>query len=802
VTKSKNPATKSSDDGLSPARSSRAAPRSLPAWAAIAVLALAIGAVYRRALDVPLFFDDDAAIVSNDSIHSLWPLFGSAEHPGPLRTPAPRPTAGRPLVNLTFALNYYFGGVAPAGYHVTNVLIHFSSSLLLWALIKRTLLLPYFANRFDPSAGWLALDVALLWALHPLQTESVIYATQRTELMMALFYLATLYCSLRYWSAFPLPRREGQGEGSPVHRNRGEGARNPPRARRAAWLTLAVFACLAGMASKEVMVSAPLMVLLFDRTFVSGSMSNALRRSWPLYTGLAATWVLFLLLNINAPRGDTAGAGVRLAPAMTSWWLTQAQVFWMYLKLVVWPTPLLIHYVLPYLKTLNESWMYVVPLLLLAVVSLILLWWNDPAGYLLTCVFTILAPTCLVPIITETAAERRMYLPLAALTALFVVAAFLLTQWLSQRMIEHWRLPRLLLPRIVFTLPILFLAIVLGLISASRLDAYYDVEQLWQDVVRRQPSNHMAHYNLGGMLEKSGRLPEAIAEFQSAARLRPDAPITFNALGHALTDSHRLPEAIEALHTAVKLQPDFIDALNNLGFALTKSERPAEAIPYLQRAIQLNPNSASALNNLGFALILSGRHADADRYLHRAIELKPDFAEAHNNLGIVLGMLGNMKQAIDEFQQAIRYNKNYAKAHNNLGRALVETGDSSRALEEFRLGVQLDPQDATGQYNFAVLLSRQGRSAEALAHYKEALQLKPHFIPIYNGLAETLNLVNQPNEAIATAKKGIEVARSSGQQAEAAKLEDWLKHYQDDLQRGSVASPPQPAPVRESTQKP
>src|SRR5207253_2214235 len=101
------------------------------------------------------------------------------------------------------------------------------------------------AGRFNLSAGWLAPAVALIWALHPLQTETVIYATQRTELLMALFYLATLYCSMRYWLTADS---------------------------RATWLVLAILACLCGMASKEVMVTAPVMVLLFERTFIAGSL--------------------------------------------------------------------------------------------------------------------------------------------------------------------------------------------------------------------------------------------------------------------------------------------------------------------------------------------------------------------------------------------------------------------------------------------------------------------------------------------------------------------------------------------------
>ena len=276
--------------------------------------------------------------------------------------------------------------------------------------------LPYFIGRFESSASWLALAVSLIWAVHPLQTEAVIYATQRTELLMAFFYLATLDCSLRYWSYLPLPPGEGQGEGAPIaHRT----------VFCSIWLTLAVIACLAGMASKEVMVSAPVMVLLFDRTFITGSLAKAIRASWPLYIGLASTWLLLLALNIGAPRGDTAG--FQGGQSLISSWLTQCQVLLMYFKLVVWPAPLLIHYLLPYSESFGQVWMYAVPVLLLGIATLVLLWWNRPIGYLGTWVFAILAPTTVVPILTEVAAERRMYLPLAAIVVLFVVGGYMLT---------------------------------------------------------------------------------------------------------------------------------------------------------------------------------------------------------------------------------------------------------------------------------------------------------------------------------------------------------------------------------------
>ena len=247
------------------------APRSsflpLPGPAALAIAALLLGVAvvltYGWALRAPFIFDDIPTIVNNPSIMHVFPLWDEGPGSGPLWPPQDFTTAGRPLVNLSLAVNLAVAGPRPLGFHIFNLATHLLSAIILWGIVRRALLLPYFAGRFARSADFLALGVALVWALHPLQTEAVEYVTQRTELLMALCYFATLYGALRYWTT--------TSEGG-----------------RFGWLLLTVLSCLAGMACKEVMVTAPVVVLLFERTFVAGSLRGAVRRSWPLYLGLCA----------------------------------------------------------------------------------------------------------------------------------------------------------------------------------------------------------------------------------------------------------------------------------------------------------------------------------------------------------------------------------------------------------------------------------------------------------------------------------------------------------------------------------
>ncbi len=204
--------------------------------------------------------------------------------------------------------------------------------MVLAAVIRRTLRLNFFQDKFTTAADLLALAAAPVWALHPLNTESVTYVTQRTEVLMGLLYLLTLYFAQLYWSA-----------GRPLG--------------RASWLIAATIACHLGMLAKEMMLSAPVMVLLYERTFLQGSFVRALRRSWPLYLGLASAWVSLALWNLQGPR--TEAGGFHLGISALDWWFTQAKVVFLYLKLTVWPWPLVVHYEMPYLNTLALAWPWV-----------------------------------------------------------------------------------------------------------------------------------------------------------------------------------------------------------------------------------------------------------------------------------------------------------------------------------------------------------------------------------------------------------------------------------------------------------
>jgi len=341
---------------------------------------------YWNSFTGPFVFDDVASVVDNLQIREWWHVGGL------LTSERELPVAGRPLVNASFALNYALGGLDVRGYHAWNVAVHLVCALLVFALVRLTLQQPALRDRFSSRAPDLSFAVALLWALHPLNTEAVDYVTQRTESMMALFYLATLVASAR---AVHEPSRLG-------------------------WPIAAVVLCAAGMACKESMVTAPVMVAIYDRTFVFGSFKEAVARRWRFYAGLAATWAILVLLLLAGARIHSAGfsSGV----GVWTYLLNQTVMIVRYLHLSIWPWSLVSNYGWPAPLTLADVLPEAAAVCALLAATLVAMFRWPSLGFAGCWLFLTLAPTSsVVPIATEVGAERRMYLPLVSLIALAVV---------------------------------------------------------------------------------------------------------------------------------------------------------------------------------------------------------------------------------------------------------------------------------------------------------------------------------------------------------------------------------------------
>jgi protein O-mannosyl-transferase len=615
--------------GHSPAPPARSAGVSV-GWVILlapVVIALAAVAAYQNSFAGTFVLDDVSWIEGNASIRHLWPI-SQVLFPTDASL-----VGGRPVVSLTLAVNYALGGMNVWGYHAVNLAIHVLAAWALFGITRRTLVLPQLQSRFGSAATPLALVVALLWLIHPLQTEAVTYVIQRTEALAGLFYLLVLYCVIR-----------GATSSGPIF-----------------WYIAATAACLLGMATKEVMATAPLIVLIYDRTFLAGSFREVWRRRYGLYLALAATWaVIALLLFSTGFYGGTTGFAVQKSTCW-SYLLTQTGVIVHYLRLAFWPVGLCFDYGWPPAHGMGEVFLPGILVLGLLVLTVWALFERPAWGFLGAWFFMILAPSSSFVPIKDAAFEHRMYLSLAAIVVGVVIGGWLVGQWLvgrgTIRQSALWISGGALAA---------FAAVALGLLTFERNADYHSVLSVWEDTVAKAPGNERAHYNLGVTLASSGRAAEAITHYQRALEIKPDHELAHNNLGLALARGGQLDDAIAHYQKALEIKPDFAEAHYNLGLVLAKRGQADEAIAQYKQALEFKPDYAEAHNDLGIALAKRGRFEDAADHFFRAVQLKPDDAGIHNNLGIALASRGRLDEAIAHFRKALEIEPDFADARTNL----------------------------------------------------------------------------------------------------------------------------------------
>jgi len=694
------------------------------------VIVLAAMAVYSTSWSGVFVGDDLEAIVKNGTLRRLWPI-------GPALVPPiaqGQTVGGRPALNLSLAINYAVSGLRVWSYHAVNLGIHVLAALILFGILRRTLR----RRSAGESAASIVFagTVSLWWAVHPLQTEAVTYIVQRAESMMGLCYLLTLYCFIRY-------AEEGQGAGPACG-----GSRRASFA--AVWAALSVLACLTGMATKEVMASAPVMVLLYDRVFVSGSFREAWRRHRGVLVSLACTWILlgWLVTGTGGNRGGSMWAG-----AGATYWkyaLTQFPAIVHYLRLVAWPHPLIFDYGAEWVERPAR----VIPAAVLVaalVAGTIGAWWRgcarDAAGgaalsfaFLGIWFFAILSPTSLVPGDRQTMSEHRMYL---ALIPVMILAAAGL-QWAVERLGRR-RAPVVRLR--LFAASAVLLATGWGLRTVWRNRVYHSDLALWSDTAAYRPKNPYAHNNLGQALAIRGRVGEAMAQFKRALQLAPGLFAAHANLANTLVSMGKPAEAVPEYETAIRLHPGNPDWELDLGVALARAGRPAEAASHAEAALRLKPDFPEAENNLGNAWTQLGRlPAAIDRY-GQALRLRPNYPEAEYGLGNALANSGRLSEGIAHYQEALRLRPDYPEASANLGLALASSGRLPEAIGELTEAVRLHPRDTEAHAYLGFALARSGRLVEAVDAYREALRLDPDAAAIHYQLGSALRALGRTAEA-------------------------------------------------------
>jgi len=394
-----------------------------------------------------------------------------------------------------------FAGAGAVFERVLNVGLHVATALGIFGVLRRTLRLPHLNERFGASATTLAWASAAIWMLHPLQTAMVTDLGRRPELIGALGVVLTLYAFVR-------------------------GAR-----------VAAIAACALGMAAHEVALAAPLLVLIYDRTFLTGSFREAWRAGRGFYLGLAATAVL---VGVKVLAGDFRGEPAPWGEPLTAWpyLQVQCQAVVHYLRLAFWPDPL----VFDYGVMRPKPFVWVLPpmffLLSLLLATIAALWQARARGFLGAWFFLLLAPTSSAwPVAAESMAESRMYLPLAAVVVLGVLG-----------------LHRLAGARSFLICAVVALAA--GGATVVRNTQYRDALSLWADAAAKAPGNARALAKLSALQLEAGHVDEAISSGAEAVGLAPYFAEGHFALGQALHAAGRRGPARRHLEQAAKLAPE------------------------------------------------------------------------------------------------------------------------------------------------------------------------------------------------------------------------------------------------------
>ena len=678
-----------------------------PVWTHPALLILLIASAgagtYWNSLAGPFIWDDQTAIVTNRTIQHLWPISG------PLRPPRETPVAGRPIVNLSFAFNYAMGGLSETGYHVTNIAIHIGCALLLFGIVRRALL----KSRPLFHADSTALVAALLWMLHPLQSEAVDYVTQRTESLMALFFLLTLYCAIR-------ARRAGPPKGGHYRDS-------------AAWQMLAVIACAGGMASKESMVTAPVIVLLYDRTFEFNSFGEAIGARKYLYGALAATWIELEVFVWGQPR-STAG----LSTAFDQWtyFLNQVQMIARYLRLTVWPRDLILDYGLPRalgIRDVLPSALVVIPLLIATGVAVVR--W-PPIGFLAAAFFLALAPTSsVIPIASEVGAERRMYLPLGALAVLAVVTG----RWLVNCAIARSAAlkPDAIYVRATAVGLTTIVLVALAVRTVQRNADYASPVSLWRTVVDRRPHGR-ARMALATELIAAGDHAQAMSLLREAVRDYPDARF---GLGTELIVDGKIDEGIAQLRPFIRDQPsnlNRIPARTLLAQALWSKGKLDEAANELRAVLKMVPSHDGVRMSLADLLFTERKYDEAAVEYRALLANQPNNSQVEDRLAMNLMAAGHANDAIEHWGKALQLDPQSAALNRSLAEAYLRQNDAARGETYAREAVRLEPGDSGAHNLLGIALASRGDVANAIAQFQEALQINPNDPQVQGNLERAL----------------------------------------------------------------
>jgi tetratricopeptide (TPR) repeat protein len=728
--------------------------------AGVGLLCAATLLAYLPSIDGGFLTDDDYLLTKNalvkapDGLYQIWCTTEDIDY--------------WPITNSTFAVEWRLWAMNPAGYHAFNLILHILEALLVWIILRN----------LSVRGAFLA---AIIFALHPVNVESVAWIASRKNLMAMLFFLLSI---LWYFKFLKLKQIAPVYESAFVARwdtgrqiaHRRSFTLHPSPFRTWYWTSLSAF--VLAMLSKGSVAILPVLLLAITwwlhrcdgagaiHSGQRGLFSARWRRNALLTAPFFALAAVLAAVNIWF---QTHGSGQVYREASPMHRVLDAGcVIWFYLYKAFVPIDLATVY--PQWQTETGNILWWLPLAGALGVTIVL--WRYRGGwagpFLLAWGFFC---TALVPVMGFTDVGYMQYALVAdryqhiAIIAVIALAASGFTIW-RRTAGAAWQWAAAA-----------GAAAALAFLTWQQSQIYRDPVALYRFTLEKNPDCWMAYDNLGIQLADAGQWNEAIAQYEQALRLKSDDSATHNNMGLALLNTGRRTEAIKHLRYALRLRPEYPEAWNNLGNALAQSGESDEAIKSYQKALELNPRYVKAYYNLGAALAQRGRTQEAIDRFREALRINPDIAEIHNHLGALLMETGQFETAIEHYRHALRVKGDFTDARYNLGNAYLAVGQYPQAAEQYEYVLRLNSNDAEAHFNLANALGHSGKPERAVEHYRQAIRLKPDFAAAYYSLALAYADLRQSSAAVAAGQKALELSRSQKQPELTKQIGDWLDSY-------------------------
>jgi len=610
-------------------------------WFFCLILAVVTMLAYQPAWHGGLLWDDDncstpSELRSLDGLRRIWFQ--------------PRATAQYyPLLYSSYWIQQRLLGDSTTGYHLVNLLLHIGCVVLVLKIL-----------RFLRVPG--AELAAMIFALHPVNVETVAWIAERKNALSGIFALAATLFYLKFDESRDLEVASRDSSTS-FHSARND---KTHRSRRSYALAIGLF--LLGLLSKTAIVTLPLAwLVIFWWKRGAISWRRDVVPSIPFFflaaaAGLVTRWF------------ENTGIGYQatiLDLSLLDRCLIAGRAFWFQLGKLFWPSNLT--FVYPRWEiSAAVWWQYLFPLAVLGLLGFswsLRRWSRAPLAGVLVYLFLLLPSLGFLNIyffVYSFVADHWQYL--ASLGIIVPCASGIVL--LAERL-KRWR--AWLEPG--FTLVI---GGVLFVVTSHQSRMYTDIETLYRATIARNPACWMAYANLGNILYQTNRIPEAMDLFKQASEIKP--AVAHYSLGNALIEKGRTSEAMEEYRQALRIDPDYAEAHNNLGNVFFLTGRTSEAIDEFEEALRINPDYAQVHNNLGHALVQIGRASDAIDHYEQALRMTPDSATVHNNLAVALAQMGRIPEAIEQVKAALRINVNDVDARKTLTKleALQKTSPTEK----------------------------------------------------------------------------------------------------------------------------